>query len=403
MNCAHMYFENGDVNAKIPRHGAHVTCAGIKTRDESWLCKAEFCLIMRTTWDLRPVQLIPTFSEDMKKAMPTIFHGNKIKKEGVEYIEDLSRNGWALYNTKTPNGDYGSCCSNIQQDYGYHCEHCEYKLDEDQLLFLEEEGSSKNAAKNKEILSNAEARKAAGKQRWLAMPISSYRDILLKIAPGPTPKKKNTQATKLRLWADLKISAIKVQRARELQGWKAEIIKFLKRDEEQAMASCVTIVDMKMGRDVVPPQSIAQYNTLALHCNLKLFRGSSASLCDCDKKLQAALRGIARYLKNPDHFYLGAVRLMMCPAGWEKERHIDETLYQSSTALLLEGRAALTTYEGESFERHGMFFGEAREEWTNDDEIILKTIDLRDKVHSVIVGEYTCVWFMANFFERKRF
>jgi hypothetical protein len=49
-----------------------------------------------------------------------------------------------------------------------------------------------------------------------------------------------------------------------------------------------------------------------------------------------------------------------------------------------------------------MFFGEAREEWTNDDEIILKTIDLNDKVHSFIVGEYTCVWFMANFFERKR-
>lgn len=402
MNCAHMYFENGDVNTKIPRHGAHVICAGIKTRDESWLCKAEFCLIMRTKWDQRPVQFISTFTKDMKKAIPTRLHGDKIKKKEVEYTGGFSRNGWALYNEMNSNGDYGSCCSNIQQDYGYHCEHCEYKLDEDQLLFLEEEGSSKNAAKNKEILSNAVARKAAGKQRWLAMPISSYKDILLKIAPGPTPKKKNPQATKLRLWADLKISPIKVQRARELQGWKAEIIEFLKRDEEKAMPSCLTIVNMEMERDVVPPESIAQYNALALHYNSKLFRGSSASLCDCDENLKAALRGIARYLKNPDHYHLGAVRLMMFPAGWEKERHIDETPYQNSTALLLEGSAELTMYEGESFERHGMFFGEAREEWTNDDEIILKTIDLRDKVHSVIVGEYTCVWFMANFFERKR-
>ena len=319
MNCAHMYLKNGDANTKIPRHGAHFICAGLKTRDENWLCKAEFCLRMRTTWDWRTAQLIPTFREDMNKAMPTLYFGNK---RNVKYTGELSRNGWALYDRKISK-DYGSCCSNIQQNYGYHCEHCEYTLDEDQLIFKEEDGSSENAAKNEMILSNAAARKAAGKQSWLSLPISSHKDILMKIAPGPTPKKKNPQATKDRLWAHLKISSIKVQRARELQGWKAEIIKFLKRDEKQAMASCSTIVNMQMERDVVPPESIAQYNTLALHYNLKLFRGSSASLCDCDKKLQAALRGIARYLKNPDHFYLGAVRLMMCPAGWEKERQIN--------------------------------------------------------------------------------
>jgi hypothetical protein len=364
---------------EVEYHAIHNKC--IPDRETllkpiKWLCKQWFCLVLRSKYDKRPAQDFPVLSWDKKDAE---FQGKTFSQGTNEnfWADELTRNGWPVPTSRVYKigkaKRNGPCCFEATT---YECEHTSAK------------GGNNMAERLKE-----------GQNWWGGMKLAAMKDVLIKPPHDPVNSRRLfSNSNPGEKWL---IPGEKVKKAFALLWQKSVIMEFLK-DKEQPMPH-ITIVDLRLEKTMLSEESLSQYNILVRLENIEPLSGLSASV-------QTAVSIIAGYLNSSEDYLLAAVRLRTYPAGFDGEVHDQDKTSQNeqflnSTELILEGSAILSVRaKGKrTTEEHDMFFGEAREICTNaNDEIHLKTVDLKGERDSLHVGRYTCVRFSATFFERER-
>ena len=379
LDCEHMW-DGKRLRKGVEAHAIHRKCIPNwqeLSKDPKWWCKQLFCLSLRSTYDKRQVQSFPTYPDDMKSA----FFQGRTYKQGPYMVDVTTRTGFPVLLAKKykigKDERFGPCCFESSM---CPCEHNVYTPNAISAMIED------------------------GQNWWGNIKLTNLKDVLIKTAAKPAKKTDVDVEDQGAKWL---ISGEKIRKAKELKAWKASIMEFLEIKGKKPMPSCLTIVDEHLEKEAMSIESESQYNSLCRSSKQNLFSGLSAALHDCDAEGQAAVRGIAGYLKNPDDYLLAAVRLRTYPAGFVGEVHegktSQNTQFPNSTELVLEGTAILNVRKGKRTEGHAMFFGEAREKCINaNDEIVLKTVDLKDEQNSLNVDRYTCVRFSATFFKHER-